>query len=294
MHPYRQIVEDVRARIEAGELRPGDRVPSARQITQEWGVAIATATKAHATLREEGLTVARPGVGTVVAGPAPRRDHELTQERIVAAAVAIADAEGMAELSMRHIAGALGVSTMSLYRHVPGKEELTFAMIDATIREVTLPARYPAGGWRAALELCSRLEWAAFQRHPWLAGAMSLTRPQPAPAALRITEWVMGAFDGTRLTMPERMYVQALLFTFVRGVASALEPEADAIRESGLTSDQWMETQETTFQSYVDTEEMSHFRELVSQEFDFDLDTLFRFGLARLLDGLEPYVNERR
>src|SRR3954470_13075334 len=128
--PYRRIVAEVRRRIEAGELRPGDRVPSARAITREWGVAIATATKAHAALREEGLTIARAGVGTVVAGPAPRREHELTRERIVATASAIADADGLAELSMRRIASTLGVATMSLYRHVPSRDDLTLAMID--------------------------------------------------------------------------------------------------------------------------------------------------------------------
>ncbi|WP_433367066.1 TetR/AcrR family transcriptional regulator C-terminal domain-containing protein [Actinoplanes sp. CA-142083] len=293
MHPYRRIVEDVRRRIEAGELSPGDRVPSARQITQEWGVAIATATKAHAALREEGLTVARPGVGTVVAGPAPRRDHELTRERIVAAAIAIADGEGMSQLSMRHIASSLGVSTMALYRHIPGREELILAMIDAAIGEVRLPARYPPGGWRAALALCARMEWAAFQRHPWLAPTMSITRPQLAPAAMRITEWVLSAFDGTRLTQQDRMYVQILLFTFVRGVASALEPEAEAIQESGLTNEQWIDSQTSTFLATMDAEELSHFRELTAQPFDFDLDMLFEFGLARLLDGLLPYIERR-
>ncbi|MFF5294257.1 TetR/AcrR family transcriptional regulator C-terminal domain-containing protein [Paractinoplanes globisporus] len=289
MHPYRQIVEDVRRRIEAGELKPGDRVPSARQITQDWGVAIATATKAHAALREEGLTVARPGVGTVVAGPAPRRDHELTKDRIVAAAVAIADAEGMAELSMRRIASSLGVSTMALYRHVPGKEELTLAMIDAAIGEVRLPPKPPAN-WRTALELVSRLEWRGFQRHPWLAPTLSLTRPQMAPNAMRITEWVLAVFDGSRLTMPERLNIQILMFSFVRGVASALEPEAEAIRETGMTNEQWMETQEPTFLDHLADGGMPHFRELVAQEFDFDLDTFFEFGLARLLDGLVPYI----
>jgi AcrR family transcriptional regulator len=290
VHPYRRIVQDVRRRIEAGELRPGDRVPSARQITKEWGVAIATATRAHAALREEGLTVARPGVGTVVAGPAPRRDHELTRERIVAAAIAIADADGMAELSMRRIAGALGVSTMALYRHVPSKDDLTLAMIDAAIGELRLPARHPAGGWRASLELCARLEWAGFQRHPWLAPVMSITRPQLAPSAMRLTEWVLGAFDTTGLSQAERMYVQVLLFTFVRGVASALEPEVEAIRESGLTNDQWMEEQTTTFLAAMDDGAMTRFRELASHDFDFDLDKLFEFGLARLLDGLAPFV----
>jgi AcrR family transcriptional regulator len=292
VHPYRRIVEDVRRRIEAGELKPGDRVPSARQITSEWGVAIATATKAHATMREEGLTVARPGVGTVVAGPAPRRDHELTRERIVAAAIAIADAEGMAELSMRHIATRLGVSTMALYRHVPGKEELTLGMIDAAIGEVRLPAQ-PPKNWRVALELVSRLEWRVFQRHPWLAPSLSLTRPQMAPNAMRITEWVMAVFDGMPLSMPERLMIQILMFSFVRGVASALEPEHEAIRETGMTNEQWMEKQAAAFLANLEAADMAHFRELAGQEFDFDLTVLFEFGLARLLDGLVPYIERR-
>jgi AcrR family transcriptional regulator len=287
--PYRRIVEDIRGRIESGELRPGDRVPSARALVREWGVAIATATKAHAALQEEGLTVARPGVGTVVAGPAPRRDHELTLSRLVAAAVEIADTEGMAELSMRRIAGALGVATMSLYRHVPSREELILAMIDTAIGEVPLPARHPRG-WRACVELCARLEWAAFQRHPWLGPTMSINRPQMAPNAMRLTEWVMAAFDGTRVPLPDRMYIQVLIFTFVRGVASALEPEADAVRDSGLTADQWIESQADTFIAVTNAEPMPHFRALTSQPFDFDLTALFEFGLARLLDGLEPFI----
>jgi DNA-binding transcriptional regulator YhcF (GntR family) len=252
--PYRRIVHDVRRRIEAGELRPGDRVPSARAITKQWGVAIATATKAHAALREEGLTISRPGVGTVVAGPAPRRDHELTRDRIVATAIEIADADGLGELS--------------------------------------LPARHPAG-WRAALELVARLEWAGFQRHPWLGPSMSLTRPQLAPNAMRLSEWVMSVFDGTRLPVADRMYVQILIFTFVRGVASAIEPEVEAIRETGITNEQWVEEQTTTFLALTDANAMTNFRALTSSDFDFDLDLLFEFGLGRLLDGLTPWITAR-
>jgi AcrR family transcriptional regulator len=287
--PYRRIVAEVRRRIEAGELQPGDRVPSARAITREWGVAIATATKAHAALRDEGLTVARPGVGTVVAGSAPRREHELTRARIVATAIGIADADGLAELSMRRIAAALGVATMSLYRHVPGRDELILAMIDAAIGDLRLPAHHP-GGWRAKLELCCRLEWAMFQRHPWLAPSMSLTRPQLAPNAMRLSEFAMAAFDGTGLSLADRMYVQIVLFSFVRGVASALEPEAEAIRESGLTNEQWLATQTATFTTLLDANAMSHFQELTRTDFDFSLDRLFEFGLARLLDGLALFV----
>ncbi|MBC3992979.1 winged helix-turn-helix transcriptional regulator, partial [Streptomyces sp. AC563] len=67
--PYLRIVGELRRRIAEGELTPGDRVPSTRQIAREWGVALATATKALTTLRLEGLVVTRPRAGTVVATP---------------------------------------------------------------------------------------------------------------------------------------------------------------------------------------------------------------------------------
>lgn len=290
--PYRRIVDDVRRRIETGDLRPGDRVPSARAITREWGVAIATATKAHAALREEGLTVARPGVGTVVAGPSAARDRELTLPRIVAAAIALADRDGLSDLSMRRLAGDLGVATMSLYRHVPSRDDLLLSMIDTTIGSIELPPR-PPRGWRPALELAARREWALFQRHPWLGPSMSLTRPQMAPNAMRLTEWVLAAFDGTRLIFAERMYVQVLIFSFVRGLASALEPEVEAQRDSGLTADEWMRTQEETLARLVRSDAFPHFHALAEEEFDLDLDRLFEFGLARLLDGVELLVAPR-
>jgi len=290
--PYKRIVADVRARIEAGDLRPGDRIPSARAITKEWGVAIATAIKAHAALREEGLTSARPGVGTVVAGPAPRNEHELTRDRIVSTAIKIADSEGVAELTMRRIAATLGVATMSLYRHVPSRDDLIHAMIDAAFGDIRVPPR-PNADWRRSLQLCARLEWALFQRHPWLGPTMSITRPQLAPNAMRLSEWVMAAFDGTTLTMGERMYIQILFFSFVRGVASALEPEAAAIQESGLTNDQWMETQTAAFLRLMDGGRLPRFHELTTGGFDFSLDQLFEFGLARLLDGLQLFVDAR-
>ncbi|GAA2696095.1 TetR/AcrR family transcriptional regulator C-terminal domain-containing protein [Actinoplanes palleronii] len=288
---YTRIVAELRRRIEAGELRPGDRVPSARAITREWGVAIATATKAHAALRDEGLTLARPGVGTVVAGPAPRRDTDLSPERIVVAAIRIADEHGMGELSMRRVAADLGVATMSLYRHVPGREDLELAMIDAALGELRVPPRY-SGAWRADLEGCGRALWDIFQRHPWLGVSMSLTRPQMTPNAMRLGEWLMGSLGGTRLTVTDRMLVEVLLFSFVRGVASALEPEAVAMRDTGLTDDEWMDAQSAAFGRLVEEHRMPQFEELFlrTPDFAFDLNVLFEFGLARILDGIEVWI----
>jgi AcrR family transcriptional regulator len=261
-------------------------------LTREHGVAIATATKALAALQDEGLTVARPGVGTLVAERRVRRvERELTLDRIVAAAIAVADADGMAETTMRRIAAELGVATMSLYRHVPSKDDLVLAMIDAAIGEFPLPPRRPYG-WRPRLELCAQLEWAAFHRHPWLAPSMSLTRPQMAPNAMRLTEYVLQAFEGTRLTFSERMYVQILLFSYVRGVASGFEPEAEAVRDTGMSNDEWVESQGAAVAEAFARHDMPMLRAFAEDDagFDYDLEHLFRFGLARLLDGLEVFV----
>src|SRR5689334_5762054 len=69
--PYLRIVAEIRRRIAAGELRPGDRAPSIRRIADEWGVAIVTATRALSTLRDEGILRTVPRVGAVVADPDP-------------------------------------------------------------------------------------------------------------------------------------------------------------------------------------------------------------------------------
>jgi AcrR family transcriptional regulator len=291
-HPYQQIVSDIRDRIASGELRPGDPVPSARTITRVWGVAIATATKAHAALRDEGLTVTRPGIGTIVAGAAPPRENDLTRERITAAAIAIADAEGMAEVSMRRIATRLGVATMSLYRHFPAKDDLVVAMIDTAVGEVRLPPFPYPRGWLAALERIARLEWAVFEKHPWLAATMSITRPQMAPSAMRLSEWVLGNLEPTGLSLQDRMYIQISLFTYVRGVASALEPERAARQDTGLDFEEWMDTQEQRFGAMVADGGMPYFVALATDEagFDFDLHKIFDFGLARLLAGYHALI----
>lgn len=288
--PYRRIAEEIRGRIASGALRAGDWVPSARAITREWGVAIATASKALAVLRDEGVTVARPGAGTVVAeAKVPRvGGQELTRERIVRAAVAIADSQGMPELSMRRVAAELGVPTMSLYRHVPAKADLVLAMIDTTVGDYPMPVRRPAG-WRAQLELCARLQWHVYTEHPWLAPSMSLTRPDLSPKAARFSEWVLQALAGTGLDPGERMYVNIMLFSFIRGIAGAVEAEAEAVRETGMDNEQWIAGQEETIGAMLGG--LPGFQAFTDEPFDFDLGRLFDFGLARLLDGVAVLIS---
>jgi AcrR family transcriptional regulator len=305
--PYARIAAELRGRVVRGELAPGDRLPSTREITREFGVAIATATKVLAALRAEGLARPVPGVGTVVArsparsfagggpadpaaGPArPRRrvpaGATLSRERIVAAAVAVADAEGLDGVSMRRVATELGAAPMSLYRHVATKDDLLLHMMDAAIGESELPAE-PPGDWRARVELVGRRLWAVFRRHPWLAPAMSVTRPQPVPAGLAYTEWVLAALDGFGLDPRTRLDIHITLFTFVRGTAANLELEAAAEAATGLTGDQWLETQEGTIRSLVAGGGYPNLAQVFGSDYDFDLDTIFDLGLGLLLDGL--------
>ncbi|TCO59543.1 TetR/AcrR family transcriptional regulator C-terminal domain-containing protein [Actinocrispum wychmicini] len=292
--PYRRIADEIRARIANGELRPGDPVPSARGITREWGVALATATKVLATLNAEGVTRPLPGRGTLVADPtvpaqpAARRnegDPDLTRERIVAAAIRVADAEGLAQLSMRRIATELGTAPMSLYRHVDGKDNLLVSMMDSALGEDPLPAK-PPKGWRAQLELCSRIQWRVFRRHPWLAPALSITRPQLILNGMRHTEWALRALDGLGLTIQEMMTIHGTIVSHVRGLALNLEAEAQAEQDSGLTSDEWTQTQEHGFRVIAAAGDFPLLTRLVDSDLQPDLDQLFEFGLGRLLDGI--------
>jgi AcrR family transcriptional regulator len=311
--PYAQIAAELRDQIEKGTLAPGDRVPSTREITQRWGVAMATATKALATLRQEGIVRPIPGVGTVVDGrpshgrplvrtpsgtqPAAVRrrgtsDPRLALGRIVAAAMAIADAEGLAGLSMRHVATEIGVAPMSLYRHVADKDDLLLKIMDAAFGECRFPAHSPEG-WRDQLELAARTLWAMFQRHPWLAPALSVTRPQPIARGLACAEWVLSALDGRGLDPSTMLTIHITLVNYVRGTAVNLELEADAEAASGLNSEEWLDTQGPALRSIVHPGRFPVFERITATDYDFNLQNLFEFGLQRLLDGLTTLIDGR-
>jgi DNA-binding transcriptional regulator YhcF (GntR family) len=294
--PYLRIATEIRGRITRGELRPGDRVPSTRQITQKWGVAMATATKVIAVLRDEGIVEARPGAGTVVrnaatsvpADPAPKpapRVVELTRDRIVRAGITVADAEGLASVSMRRVATDLDVATMSLYRHVPGKEELLEFMADTAFGEQRLPATAPPS-WRARLDVAAHLAWSIFHAHPWAAEIVSLTRPQAIPNLLHYAEWVLGALRDLGLTVDEMMNAHITLFGHVRGTALSLQSEVDAERDTGMTNEEWLENQDTGMDEMFSSAEFPALGHVAETGYDFDLDRIFEFGLQRLLDGL--------
>ncbi|GAA4975119.1 DNA-binding transcriptional regulator YhcF (GntR family) [Nonomuraea thailandensis] len=299
--PHARIAADIKQRIADGRLRPGERVPSTRQLARDWNVALATAAKALTLLAREGVVVAEPRVGTVVAErpgeparprPGATAEHELTRRRIVGAAIEIADAEGLSELTMRAVAGRLAAATMSLYRHVGGKDDLVMLMVDAAFAEFPLPSERPEG-WRGRLETSARVQWAAYRAHPWMARATPLTRPVPSEALLRHSEYVMEVLQETGLDAATRMYVMILVYSFVQGIAAHIELEQRARADTGITDEEWMTGQEG-FLGDIKAANPA-FSRLLDElgDFDLDLDRLFEFGLRSLLDGLTRLVEPR-
>ncbi|MEU3458993.1 TetR/AcrR family transcriptional regulator C-terminal domain-containing protein [Streptomyces sp. NPDC006733] len=313
--PYVRIVDEIRRRIAAGELAAGERVPSTRGITREFGVAMATATKVLTALRQEGLVQVLPGIGTVVAEPGPRpartrepaREQirvrtraqtgeqtreparELTRERIVLTAIGIADREGLAAVSMRRIAAELGVAAMALYRHVPGKDELVVLMADEAAGRGELPEPGPSD-WRERLEQGTRLQWRMYRRHPWLAPVMSMTRPPLVPNAMAIVEWSVRALD--HLDPADMLHVAVTMVNYARGTAVNLEAEAEAEHSTGITSAQYLNANETAMQAIVSSGRFPMYSTVAGRhDLEIDLDTIFEFGLGRLLDGIEVFVS---
>ncbi|MEU8323824.1 TetR/AcrR family transcriptional regulator C-terminal domain-containing protein [Nonomuraea sp. NPDC048881] len=288
-----------RPTVESGELRPGDLLPSTRQIVREFGVAMATATKVLTALRQAGLARPVPGIGTVVDTPGtrPRTPHDrrrpaasLDRGRIVGAGLAVADVEGLAALSMRRLAADLDVTTMALYRHVSSREHLILLMADAAFGQFPLPEPLPPG-WRRCLEVAARQQWAMYQRHPWLARAVSFTRPLPSSRAMAHSEWMMRALDGLGLEAATRLHIHVCVAAYVRGVASSLEAEAEAAAHSGITDEQWMDTRGTPALMGLSKNPAFPNLALVPPR-SLDLDTLFEFGLQRLLEGIVTLIDE--
>jgi AcrR family transcriptional regulator len=150
-------------------------------------------------------------------GPRPSLDID----RIVTAAVHLADAEGLAAVSMRRMATELGVATMTLYSHVPGKGELVDLMLDSVLGEL-----YPdeqsatSGNWRPRLEAVARANWTFFQHHPWTPHVVG--RRPPGPNLMRKYELELRAVDGLGLSEVQMDLLVTFINGFVRGTVGGV------------------------------------------------------------------------
>jgi AcrR family transcriptional regulator len=126
------------------------------------------------------------------------RRETLTRQRVLEAAVDLADRHGIESVSMRRLGQELGVEAMSLYTHVRSKDDLLDGMVDMVMGEV--PATGARDGWKAALRQAVLGARGVLLRHPWAPDVIE-TRAAPGPAILRQYDAVMGIMRGGGLSL---------------------------------------------------------------------------------------------
>ncbi|WP_018656049.1 TetR/AcrR family transcriptional regulator [Actinomadura flavalba] len=217
-------------------------------------------------------------------GPARTLDHGA----ITAAAVALADEEGIDAVSMRRIASRMGHSAMSLYRHVGGKDDLTELMYDAVLGELDLDGM-PSGDWRADLRRLAGEMRRLHHAHPWITRFGH--RPTLGPHALRFREIGLACVDGIGLEIDAMMDVLATALQFTKGYVAQELGEAEARRRTGLDRDGYRRSTAPYLTELLASGRFPALRRVVVEADDHrDPDAVFERRLEMVLDGLAARV----
>ncbi|MBB5786199.1 TetR/AcrR family transcriptional regulator [Jiangella mangrovi] len=223
-------------------------------------------------------------------GPKPG----LTLERIVEAAVEVADAEGLAALSMRRVAAHLGVGTMSLYRYVPGKAELLDLMLDY----VAWPDEDDAGGagepadagdWRAALDEMGRGIWQLCLAHPWYP-LVDQVRPLLGPNNMAGMDAMLRRLKPTGLDDTQLVLMISVVDGFVSAVARSQVNALQAEQRTGISEEDFWAAQEPVLVKVMESGRFPTLAKLHEDTFTFSYEDVFEFGLKVVLDGLAVLV----
>ena len=227
----------------------------------------------------------------------PRRGPRqgLTLDQVLGAATAIADGQGLAALSMRRVADALGVAPMTLYTYVPAKAELLDLMLDAAYRAMDR-ADTTGRPWRERVARVAEENRALYRTHPW-AAAVSTHRPSLGPGQMAKYEHELHAFDGLGLDDVARDDALAHLLMVVRAHARADEDARSARAESRVDDQQWWEANEPLLRRVLDPAAYPLAVRVGSaagaeHASAWDPDHAWTFGLARTLDGLAALLGD--
>lgn len=202
----------------------------------------------------------------------------LTRDRVVDAALALADAEGLDALSMRRLAEPLGVQAMSLYRHVRDKEDLLDALVERVVAEIVLPP--PDTPWREALRLRCEAAHAALSRHRW-AAPLFMGRANVGPVMLAYVDWTLGVFFAAGFSPDEADHGFSALDAFVYGFTLQ---KLNFPFEPGQ-----YRAMATSFLPTFADGRLPHLHRLTVEVAEGRHDGIqsFAYGLEMLLDGLE-------
>jgi AcrR family transcriptional regulator len=198
---------------------------------------------------------------------------------VLRAALDVADAHGVAGLTIRSLATALGVKPMSVYHHVANKDEILDGIVDLVFGEMEPPA--PGGDWRVEIRKRSRSMRQVLRRHSW-ATALLESRRTPGPANLHHHDAVLGTFRAAGFSVEMTAHAYALVDAFVYGFA---------LREAALPfsdPDTVPEVARPILEQFS-TGEYPHLVELATEfvmQPGYDFGDEFDFGLELVLDGL--------
>ncbi len=204
---------------------------------------------------------------------------------ITRAAVELADRTGLDGLTMRRLAGELGVATAALYRHFDDREQLLAAMVELVL-DAPSPPPGELSGWRARLRHEAQREWQLYRRHPWVLPVLARVRPPLGPGLLDTLERTMSAFGELDLPRAELMSAYLSYSALVQGLALlwASErtdrlggPDDTAVDPPGL-ADLIDATARPTLYRVFDPQAWP------PPELDFD--ALLSYGVDMLLDGV--------
>ena len=218
---------------------------------------------------------------------AERRDGSrprLSRERVVEAALAIADADGLGALTIRSLASELGVKPMSVYYHVANKDEILAALVDVVFGEIELPV--PGRPWRPEMERRAHSAREVLARHRWAIGLLE-SRTDPGPANLRHHDTVIATLRAGGFSPAMTAHAYALIDSYVYGFALQEASLPFEGRESvGDIAGPIMELMAAG--SYRHLAQMATAYYLQP---GYDFGDEFRFGLDLILDGLEAALS---
>ena len=204
----------------------------------------------------------------------------LNRERVLHAAVALADGRGIELLTMRALGEELGVEAMSLYYYVANKDELLDGMVDLVYSEIELPSR--EADWKAAIRRMAMSAREAFSRHRWAITLME-TRTRPGPANLRHHDSVIGCLRGAGFSIKQAIHAFSLLDSYVSGFAlQELTMPFD-------TSEELADAAESILRQFP-AAEYPHLAETITEHVTksgYDYADEFKVGLDLILDGIE-------
>ena len=203
----------------------------------------------------------------------------LSRERVLRGAMAVADAGGLASLTMRSLAQELGVKPMSLYHHVANKDEILDAITDAVFSEIELPP--VDADWRSAMRDRAISARSALARHPWATPLMQ-SRTNPGPATLRHHDSVIGSLRRAGFSIAMAAHAFSALDAYVYGFALQ---EATLPFDSETASDV-----AEAIMARFPTDAYPHLAELTREHVlqpGYDYGDEFEYGLDLILDGLE-------